>query len=63
MTAGLGGATEIAINLRGRGAYRPFDRLDDFITRGELRALSDRYKRIAGYSIEDLAKPAGKSAT
>ncbi|HVA15220.1 MAG TPA: hypothetical protein VNF99_18370 [Stellaceae bacterium] len=24
----------------------------------ELRALSDRYKRIAGYSIADLANPA-----
>jgi len=42
---------------------RPFDRLDDFITQEELRPLSDRYKRIAGYSIEDLAKPAGQSAT
>ncbi len=33
---------------------RPFDRLDDYISQAELRALSDRYKRIAGYSLEDL---------
>jgi len=36
---------------------RPFGNLDDFISQEELRALSDRYKRIAGYSIEDLATP------
>jgi 5-methylphenazine-1-carboxylate 1-monooxygenase len=42
---------------------RPFERLDDFITQEELRALSDRYKRIAGYSIEELAAPAAQSAT
>ena len=42
---------------------RPFERLDDFITQEELRALSDRYKRIAGYSIEDLATPPTRSAT
>ena len=33
---------------------RPFGNLDDFISREELCALSDRYKRIAGYSIEQL---------
>jgi hypothetical protein len=27
----------------------------------ELRARLDRYKRIAGYSIEDLATPAARS--
>src|SRR6266851_560488 len=37
---------------------RPFDNLDDFISQEELRALSDQYKRIAGYSIEDLATTA-----
>jgi 2-polyprenyl-6-methoxyphenol hydroxylase-like FAD-dependent oxidoreductase len=42
---------------------RPFDRLDDFISQQELRALSDQYKRIAGYSIEELTAPAGRSAT
>jgi 2-polyprenyl-6-methoxyphenol hydroxylase-like FAD-dependent oxidoreductase len=29
---------------------RPFDRLDDYITQDELRALSDEYKRIAGFA-------------
>lgn len=35
--------------------------LDDFISEEELRALSDQYKRIAGYSIEDLATSAARS--
>jgi len=38
---------------------RPFDRLEDHISQDELRALSDQYKRIAGYSLDQL----GKSAT
>ncbi|HVE50765.1 MAG TPA: flavin-dependent oxidoreductase [Casimicrobiaceae bacterium] len=29
---------------------RPFDNLDDYITQRELRALSDEYKRIAGFA-------------
>ena len=36
---------------------RPFDNLNDHITQDELRALSDQYKRVAGYSIEELGKP------
>jgi 2-polyprenyl-6-methoxyphenol hydroxylase-like FAD-dependent oxidoreductase len=36
---------------------RPFDNLDDFITQDELRALSDSYKRIAGFAVADVAKP------
>jgi 2-polyprenyl-6-methoxyphenol hydroxylase-like FAD-dependent oxidoreductase len=36
---------------------RPFERLEDYITQAELRALSDQYKRVAGYSIEQLGKP------
>src|SRR5437879_10263811 len=31
---------------------KPFDNLDDFITQDELRALSDSYKRIAGFAVE-----------
>ena len=42
---------------------RPFGRLDDFITQEELRALSDQYKRIAGYSLEELAAPSAQPAT
>lgn len=33
---------------------KPFDNLDAFITQAELRALSDQYKRIAGFALEDL---------
>src|SRR6185312_13233905 len=33
---------------------RPFDNLDKYITQDELRALSDRYKRIAGFALTDL---------
>jgi 2-polyprenyl-6-methoxyphenol hydroxylase-like FAD-dependent oxidoreductase len=35
---------------------RPFDNLDDFITQDELRALSDNYKRIAGFAVADVTK-------
>jgi 2-polyprenyl-6-methoxyphenol hydroxylase-like FAD-dependent oxidoreductase len=35
---------------------RPFDRLEDFISRDELQALSDDYKRIAGFSVQDVAR-------
>src|SRR5262249_2125000 len=33
---------------------RPFERLDDYITQDELRALSESYKRVAGFSLADL---------
>ena len=33
---------------------RPFERLDDFITQDELRALSDSYKDVAGYALQTL---------
>lgn len=35
---------------------RPFTNLDDFITQSELRALSEDYKRIAGFTVEALAR-------
>jgi hypothetical protein len=44
-------------------ADRPFGNRDDFISQQELRALSDQYKRIAGYSIEDVAVASGQPAT
>jgi hypothetical protein len=37
---------------------RPFDNLDEYITQDELRALSERYKRIAGFALVDVA-PSG----
>jgi 2-polyprenyl-6-methoxyphenol hydroxylase-like FAD-dependent oxidoreductase len=36
---------------------RPFERLDDYITQDELKALSDEYKRIAGFALPDVAGP------
>ena len=35
---------------------KPFDNLDDFITQDELRALSDNYKRIAGFAVSDVKR-------
>ncbi len=34
---------------------KPFDDLDKFITQAELRALSENYKRIAGFALSDVA--------
>lgn len=33
---------------------RPFDNLDAVISQGELRSISDRYKKIAGFSVADV---------
>ena len=33
---------------------KPFARLDDYITHDELRALSENYKRVAGFSLADV---------
>ncbi len=38
---------------------RPFDRLDDYITQDQLRALSDQYKQIAGYSLDQFGEAPG----
>jgi 5-methylphenazine-1-carboxylate 1-monooxygenase len=37
---------------------RPFDDLDKYITQAELKRMSDSYKRVAGFSLEDVAQPA-----
>jgi 2-polyprenyl-6-methoxyphenol hydroxylase-like FAD-dependent oxidoreductase len=34
---------------------KPFDKLDDYITQAELRALSENYKKIAGFAVADVA--------
>jgi 5-methylphenazine-1-carboxylate 1-monooxygenase len=39
---------------------RPFDDLERFITQDELRALSENYKKIAGFALSDVAPPAGQ---
>jgi hypothetical protein len=36
---------------------RPFADIDDVISREELVALSEGYKRIAGYSKDALRRP------
>ncbi len=33
---------------------RPFENLDAIISQGELRSISDRYKKIAGFSVADV---------
>jgi 5-methylphenazine-1-carboxylate 1-monooxygenase len=35
---------------------RPFDNLDAFISQDELRALSENYKRIAGFAVSDVKR-------
>ena len=39
-----------------RTGDRPFERIGDVISAEELRALSDRYKQVAGYRREDLRR-------
>jgi 2-polyprenyl-6-methoxyphenol hydroxylase-like FAD-dependent oxidoreductase len=34
---------------------RPFDDLDAYISQAELRSLSDKYKKVAGFSMEQAA--------
>jgi len=34
---------------------KPFDDLDRYITQDELRALSENYKRIAGFALADVS--------
>ena len=38
-----------------RTGDQPFERIDDVITSGEMAALSDSYKRVAGYDRQSLA--------
>ena len=33
---------------------KPFDNLDNYISQDELRALSENYKRIAGFALADV---------
>ncbi len=36
---------------------KPFENLDDVISREDLLAISNRYKSVAGFKVEDLRKP------
>ena len=44
----------ISIRVEELVGDRPFDDLDKFITQDELRALSEQYKRVAGFSLTDV---------
>lgn len=35
---------------------RPFSNLDDYITQDELKALSDSYKKVAGFALADVGQ-------
>lgn len=39
-----------------RSGDRPFERLSDIISDEELRAISERYKAVAGFQVEQLKK-------
>ncbi|HZT52726.1 MAG TPA: flavin-dependent oxidoreductase [Stellaceae bacterium] len=45
----------ICIKVEELTGDKPFANLDDFISQDELRAMSEDYKRIAGYAAADLA--------
>ena len=40
---------------RNWSAISPFDDLDKYISQAELRALSENYKRIAGFALADVS--------
>jgi flavin-dependent dehydrogenase len=46
---------EFSIKVEELVGDKPFDNLDDYITQAELRALSENYKRVAGFSLADVA--------
>jgi hypothetical protein len=41
-----------------RSGDKPFARIDDVISNAELVALSENYKRVAGFERESLARRA-----
>ena len=52
--AGIGGLT-LALSLHQAGLpCRPFGRVDDVVPQAELQAISDNYKRVAGYDPAQL---------
>jgi 5-methylphenazine-1-carboxylate 1-monooxygenase len=44
----------INIKVEELAGDRPFDNLDKYITQDELRALSESYKRVAGFALADV---------
>jgi len=45
----------IIARVEERVGDRPFDDLERYVTQDELRALSENYKRIAGFTVADVA--------
>jgi len=39
-----------------RTGDRPFERLEDFVTAGELARITENYKRVAGFTLRELQK-------
>jgi 2-polyprenyl-6-methoxyphenol hydroxylase-like FAD-dependent oxidoreductase len=64
----LGPANEVVLANRSSGpdtilravhertGDRPFERIEDVISSEEIRAISDNYKRVAGFERDSLAK-------
>lgn len=42
-----------------RTGGKRFDKLDDVISQEELRAIFERYQKVAGYHVQQVGKPAG----
>jgi hypothetical protein len=39
-----------------RSGDKPFERLSDLISDDELRAITERYKSVAGFQVEELKR-------
>jgi 2-polyprenyl-6-methoxyphenol hydroxylase-like FAD-dependent oxidoreductase len=44
-----------------RTGNKPFKRIEDVISKEELLAITNGYKKVAGYTLEDVAKRAGEA--
>jgi 2-polyprenyl-6-methoxyphenol hydroxylase-like FAD-dependent oxidoreductase len=44
-----------------RSGDKPFERIEDVISETELRAISDRYKQVAGYDRKTLEQPGDRA--
>ncbi len=42
-----------------RTGGKRFDRLEDVISRDEMKAIFERYQRVAGYHVQQVSKPQG----
>jgi hypothetical protein len=42
-----------------RTGGKRFERLEDVISRDEMKAIFERYQRVAGYHVQQVSKPQG----